>query len=169
MIIFVSCPVKTKHMNHVEIERKFLVDKEKWSLIEKPDGIVYIQGYLSMDEEKTVRVRVAGNRGFLTIKGKSETFSHPEYEYEIPPEDALELIKQYTACQVEKVRTRIPAGNHLWEVDEFQRDNDGLLMAEIELESPEEAFEKPAWLREEVTGDHRYFNANLSLHPFRTW
>lgn len=156
-------------MKNIEIERKFLVDKEKWSLLSKPAGIGYIQGYMSIDEEKVVRVRVAGNKGFLTIKGKSDTFSHPEFDYEIPADDARELIQQYATTRVEKIRTKIPAGNHVWEVDEFHGENEGLLMAEIELESPEDAFEKPVWLGEEVTGDKRYYNAWLSIHPFRSW
>ena len=156
-------------MKNLEIERKFLVDHEKWSELVKPDGILYVQGYLSIDEDKIVRIRIAGDKGFLTIKGKSETFSHPEYEYSIPEDDARALIQNYTASRVEKVRTRIPAGNHVWEVDEFHGENKGLLMAEIELESPDDIFEKPAWLGEEVTGDRRYYNAWLSLHPFCTW
>ena len=156
-------------MKHVEIERKFLVDKGKWSLLAKPAGIIYIQGYLSIDEDKVVRVRIAGDRGFLTIKGKSDTFSHPEFEYEIPREDARELIDQYTSSKIEKTRTKIPAGNHVWEVDEFEGENSGLLMAEIELESPDDLFEKPDWIGEEVTGDKRYYNAWLSLHPFGKW
>ncbi|MEI7501032.1 MAG: CYTH domain-containing protein [Bacteroidota bacterium] len=156
-------------MMTMEIERKFLVDKEKWSLTIKPRGTSYIQGYLSIDEEKIVRVRVAGEKGFLTIKGLSETFSHPEYEYSIPPDDAIEMIMNYTASRVEKLRTRIRVGNHEWEVDEFHGDNEGLLMAEIELENPDELFEKPEWLGEEVTGDKRYYNAYLSLNPFRSW
>ena len=156
-------------MKNIEIERKFLVDKEKWSLSAKPDGTSYIQGYLSIDDDKIVRVRVAGDQGFLTIKGISETFSHPEFEYAIPVDDARELIHQFTATRVEKVRIRIPAGNHVWEVDEFHGENEGLLMAEIELESHDEIFEKPLWLGEEITGDKRYYNAYLSLNPFRTW
>jgi len=156
-------------MKNMEIERKFLVDKEKWSSIEKPDGINYMQGYLSIDEDKVIRVRIAGDKGFLTIKGKTETFSHPEYEYSIPADDAGELIQKYTATRVEKVRIRVPAGNHVWEVDEFHGENEGLLMAEIELETPEDVFEMPEWLGEEVTGDKRYYNAYLSLNPFQSW
>jgi adenylate cyclase len=156
-------------MKNVEIERKFLVDRKKWEMLTRPAGTSYIQGYLSIDEDKVVRVRVAGDKGFLTIKGKSETFSHPEFEYIIPAEDARELIFQYTTTRIEKVRTRIAAGNHVWEVDEFHGENEGLLMAEIELESPEDFFEKPAWLGREVTSDKRYYNAYLSLYPFGTW
>jgi adenylate cyclase len=158
-----------RFMKHLEIERKFLVDKEQWSLTSKPGGIVYVQGYLSIDKDKIVRVRVAGEKGFLTIKGVSDTFSHPEFEYTIPPGDARELIQMYAVTRIEKVRTRIPVGNHVWEVDEFLGENEGLLMAEIELESPEESFYRPAWLGEEVTGDGRYYNAYLSLNPFCTW
>jgi adenylate cyclase len=156
-------------VKNMEIERKFLVDKEKWLSTVKPDGTSYLQGYLSIDQDKVVRVRAAGDKGFLTIKGKSETFSHPEFEYSIPLDDARELIQKYTATRVEKVRTRIPAGNHVWEVDEFQGENEGLFLAEIELESPEDVFDKPDWLGEEVTNDKRYFNAYLSRHPFKTW
>ncbi len=166
--MYISANLYT-HMKNLEIERKFLVDRIKWSLPAKPPGTEYLQGYLSIDEEKVVRVRVAGDKGFLTIKGKSETFSHPEFEYEIPVDDATELITQYTVSRVEKTRTRIPAGNHTWEVDEFHGENEGLLMAEIELKSPGEIFDTPDWLGEEVTGDKRYYNAYLSLHPFRTW
>jgi adenylate cyclase len=156
-------------MKNMEIERKFLVHKDNWLRLSKPAGILYIQGYLGIDDDKIIRVRVAGEQGFLTIKGRSETISHPEYEYSIPADDARELMRQYTKNQVEKVRTRIPAGNHVWEVDEFHGDNEGLLMAEIELESPDDVFEKPAWLGEEVTGDKRYYNACLSIHPYGRW
>lgn len=156
-------------MKNLEIERKFLVDKEKWQEISKPQGVSFIQGYLSIDENKSVRVRVAGNKGFLTIKGRSETFSHPEYEYSIPAEEARELIEEFAGNRIEKTRTRIRAGAHVWEVDEFHGENEGLLMAEIELQSPEEHFERPGWLGEEVTGDGRYYNAWLSMNPFSAW
>jgi len=156
-------------MKHLEIERKFLVDKEKWFLMAKPEGVSYSQGYLSIDEDKVVRVRVAGDKGFLTIKGKSETISHPEFEYAIPVGDARELMLLFTATRIEKIRTRIPAGNHVWEVDEFHGENEGLLIAEIELEKPDDLFKKPEWVGEEVTQDKRYYNAWLSLHPFQTW
>ena len=153
----------------MEIERKFLVQKDKWLSVSKPPGILYIQGYLSIDEAKVIRVRVAGEQGFLTIKGKSETFSHPEYEYSIPVDDARELINRFTTTQVEKVRIRIPAGKHVWEVDEFRGENKGLLMAEIELEHPDEVFEKPEWVGEEVTGDKRYYNSYLARYPYKGW
>ena len=156
-------------MKNLEIERKFLVDKQKWSNLAKPAGTSYIQGYLSIDEEKIVRVRVAGEHGFLTIKGKSETFSHPEYEYAIPVDDAREMLRLFTSNLVEKIRTCIPAGQHVWEVDEFKNENEGLIVAEIELENPEDVFEIPEWLGEEVTYDKRYYNAYLSVNPYVKW
>ena len=153
-------------MKNVETERKFLVDHEKWASLEKPPGISYIQGYLCIDSDKVVRVRVAGEKGFLTIKGKPATISRPEYEYAIPAEEAREMLQLFTTVQVEKVRTRIPSGVHVWEVDEFHGANEGLIVAEIELENADDLFDKPAWLGKEVTGDKRYYNAWLSLHPF---
>jgi CYTH domain-containing protein len=156
-------------MPHLEIERKFLVDKEKWASLQKPAGDHYLQGYLSIDREKVVRVRTAGDRGFITIKGASETFSHPEYEYEIPLADATELILSYTRNTINKTRYRIPAGNHIWEVDVFEGDNEGLIIAEIELTALDEFFEIPSWVGDEVTSDKRYYNANLSMHPFSVW
>lgn len=156
-------------MKNLEIERKFLVNKEIWDSVVKSPGIRYCQGYLAIDAEKIIRVRVAGDRGFLTIKGKSDSFSHPEFEYSIPYEEALELIHNFTPVQVEKIRYRIPYGSHVFEVDEFYGRNEGLMIAEIELNDPMEVFEKPDWLSDEVTGDARYYNAYLSLHPFDEW
>ncbi len=156
-------------MKNFEIERKYLVDHEMWLLTAKPPGISYIQGYLSIDEDKIVRVRVAGDKGFLTIKGKSETFSHPEFEYLIPTDEARDILLLFTTTMVEKVRFRIPAGKLVWEVDEFHGANEGLIMAEIELDREDDLFEKPAWVGEEVTADECYYNAYLSLNPFKNW
>ncbi|MEI7660656.1 MAG: CYTH domain-containing protein [Bacteroidota bacterium] len=157
-------------MKNIETERKFLVDKQKWSELEKPAGTAYIQGYLSIDQDKVVRVRVAGERGFITVKGKSETFSRPEFEYPVPAAEAREMLRLFTKVQVEKTRTRIPAGNGLvWEVDEFHGASEGLIVAEIELENPADLFELPAWAGQEVTMDKRYYNAYLSLHPYSSW
>jgi len=156
-------------MKNTETERKFLVNRKKWLAMRNPPCIPYIQGYLSIDEDKVVRIRVAGEKGFLTIKGKSETISHPEFEYVIPAVEAGELIQLYAISKIEKVRTRIQIGKHIWEVDEFHGDNEGLLMAEIELEGPQELFDKPVWLGAEVTGDKRYYNAYLSIHPYKKW
>ena len=156
-------------MKNCEIEHKFLVHKEKWFALEKPEGTEYLQGYLSIDPDKVVRVRVSGEKGFLTIKGKSETPAHPEFEYTIPVEDARALLELFTTTRVEKTRTRIISGDHSWDVDEFHGENEGLIVAEIELESEAEHFDLPEWVGEEVTADRRYYNAYLSLHPYRSW
>lgn len=156
-------------MKNFEIERKYLVDQEKWFLTAKPQGISYIQGYLSIDEDKIIRVRVAGDKGLLTIKGKSETISHPEFEYLIPAEEARDMLRLFTTRLVEKVRIRIPAGKLVWEVDEFHGANEGLIMAEIELDSEDDLFDKPAWVGEEVTGNPQYYNAYLSQNPYKGW
>jgi adenylate cyclase len=156
-------------MQNVETERKFLVNREKWLQLAKPAGINYIQGYLSIDADKVVRVRVAGDHGFLTVKGNSETISRPEFEYAIPAAEAREMLRLFTSTSVEKVRTRIPAGRLTWEVDEFLGENEGLVIAEIELETAEDQFERPGWIGGEVTGDERYYNAYLSKNPYRNW
>jgi CYTH domain-containing protein len=156
-------------VKNLEIERKYLVDKTKWALVEKPAGIHYVQGYLGIDDHKAVRVRVAGEKGFLTIKGRSDHLSRPEYEYLIPATDAAELIRLFCGSTIEKIRFRLPVGDHIWEIDEFLGENNGLLMAEIELEDADELFEIPSWVEKEVTGDARYYNSYLSVHPYQTW
>jgi adenylate cyclase len=153
----------------VEIERKFLVDQSKWSQINKPEGVVFKQGYIANSSEATIRIRIAGDKAFLTIKGITSGISRKEYEYEIPVADADEMLKNFASSWVEKKRHFINHGNHIWEVDEFSGDNNGLLMAEIELNDENERFELPDWLIEEVTGDSRYFNSNLSVAPFSKW
>ena len=154
-------------MENLEIERKFLVKKELWEALEKPAGTEYLQGYLCIDDDKVIRARVAGDKGFLTIKGTSETFSHPEFEYNIPVEEAARLINLFSKSQVKKIRRKIALCGHIWEVDEFCGENEGLLLAEIELNHPDEDFEKPAWLGAEVTGDERYYNASLSVNSWK--
>ena len=114
-------------------------------------------------------MRGAGDKGFLTIKGASATISHPEFEYSIPVEDAARLIILFSKTQVKKIRRKIPLGGHIWEVDEFLGENEGLLLAEIEINHPDEDFEKPGWLGTEVTGDARYYNAYLSVNPWLRW
>jgi adenylate cyclase len=151
-----------------EIERKFLVTGTEYRGMGK--GTYYLQGYLSTDPERTIRVRVVGNRGILTIKGKTEGISRAEYEYEIPPEEAKEMLR--TLCLrplVEKTRYRVPFAGKVWEVDEFSGENEGLVVAEIELPSADCPFEKPTWIGEEVSQDPRYYNSNLSKHPFKNW
>ncbi|QJD96333.1 CYTH domain-containing protein [Mucilaginibacter robiniae] len=153
----------------VEIERKFLVDKNRWQQLEKPEGTLYKQGYLLDSSEKVVRVRVAGENGYITIKGKSEGFSRKEYEYKIPVQDAEEMLAHFSGTVVEKTRVKITVAGKTWEVDEFAGANQGLLLAELELEHESEAFEHPEWLAEEVTEDERYYNVYLAKHPFSKW
>jgi len=152
----------------VEIERKFLVDGDAWRTL--GEATLLRQGYLSLEPTRTVRVRIDGERAFLTIKGKSVGASRGEWEYPIPVPDAAELLDGL--CQqplVEKVRHRIAIGAHTWEVDEFLGANAGLVVAEIELASEAETFEKPDWIGREVTGDARYFNSNLIRQPYSQW
>jgi adenylate cyclase len=152
----------------VEIERKFLMSGNDWR--DGAQGIHYRQGYLNLDPERTVRVRIAGEHGFLTIKGSSEGASRAEFEYPIPLVDARLLLD--VLChqpQIEKVRFRIDYAGLTWEVDEFLGENAGLVLAEVELESPDQVVELPPWIGREVTGDQRYYNAWLSQHPFSGW
>ena len=151
-----------------EIERKFLVTNDTWR--RNATGTHYRQGFLSTEPERTVRVRIAGDRGTLTIKGKTIGATRPEFEYDIPREDAEQLLD--TLCQrplIEKVRYVLREGAHTWEVDVFEGDNTGLVVAEIELQREDEAFEWPPWLGEEVTHDPRYFNASLVQNPYSRW
>ncbi len=151
-----------------EIERKFLVKGDSWR--GSDNGKRYRQGYLSTVKERTVRVRTAGDHGFITVKGISVGATRSEYEYEIPTADASEMLDRL--CQrplVEKTRYRIPFGGLTWEVDEFEGDNRGLVTAEVELQSETQPVLLPNWIGEEVTADPRYFNSNLVAHPFSKW
>lgn len=151
-----------------EIERKFLVSGDQWRAL--GTATLFRQGYLSVSKERTVRVRVAGDQGFLTIKGISDGISRAEFEYEIPLPDAQEMLD--TLCikpLIEKRRYRIPYGKHVWEVDEFLGENQGLMVAEIELKDAAEIFALPDWIGAEVSDDARYFNSNLIAHPFSKW
>jgi len=152
----------------LEIEKKFLVKDDTWRA--HAAGIVYRQGYISVSEEHTVRVRMAGKRGFLTIKGGSVGGGRQEFEYQIPTADADEMLT--TLCTkplVEKKRYNIAFAGFTWEVDEFFGENDGLIIAEIELEYIDQPFPKPDWVGAEVTGDSRYYNASLATYPYRAW
>ena len=151
-----------------EIERKFLVAGEAWRAL--APGTHYRQGYLSTVKERTVRVRTVGDQGYLTIKGISVGATRSEYEYEIPAAEAEEMLDEL--CKqpiIEKNRYEIPLEGVTWEVDEFFGVNEGLIVAEVELESEDQAFAKPEWIGEEVTDDPKYFNANLIARPFSTW
>jgi len=153
----------------VEIERKFLVDHEKWNQVVKPNGTHYRQGYLLNDNHRTIRVRVTDKQGFITLKGASSGISRKEYEYKIPVEDGVELLDGFAQSEVEKIRYRIDFAGKLWEVDEFLGDNAGLIMAEIELKQETDEFERPDWITDEVSDDDRYYNSYLSTHPYKNW
>lgn len=150
-----------------EIERKFLVDKSLWNTEVK--GVKIAQGYLQHEANKVVRVRVKGVQGFLTIKGKNDGISRLEFEYEIPVQEAEELLLLCDQGVISKIRYEIPFKGFIWEVDEFKGENQGLLLAEVELNSIEETPELPTWIKTEVSEDHRYFNSYLSQHPFNSW
>lgn len=152
----------------IEIERKFLLKDD--SYLDLAKGIRCRQGYIFSDQNKTVRVRTMDAHGFLTIKGATATLAKMEYEYEIPLTDAEELLD--TLCQkplIEKTRYKIPFEGFTWEVDHFFGENEGLVIAEIELEAENQPFTKPDWIGKEVTGDPRYFNARLAVTPYSTW
>lgn len=151
-----------------EIERKFLVKRDIWQQQEK-SGQNYRQGYLNSAKERTVRVRLIGDRGILTIKGEAQGLTRPEYEYDLPLEEAQELLNLCEQPLIEKKRYKIKQGELTWEVDEFFGENEGLIIAEVELEHEQQSFEHPAWLDQEVTEDPRYFNANLVKQPYRSW
>jgi adenylate cyclase len=153
----------------LEIERKFLVRKDLWYALHKPEGEDIIQGYLVSEPSLTIRVRVKNSSSFLTIKGPVHTATRMEYEYQIPKTDAVELLKAFAKNTIEKTRYRIGFEGKTWEVDEFFGDNEGLIIAEIELESEDETFVHPLWLGEEVTEDKKYFNSALAVHPYKSW
>ncbi|MBR0298217.1 MAG: CYTH domain-containing protein [Bacteroidales bacterium] len=156
---------------NTEIERKFLITDEAFRK-EVVKSYHIKQGYIAHDGGNTVRIRIRDNQGFLTIKGKAaeDGMSRPEWEIEVSLKDAEELFALCKKGRIEKIRHIIPApGGRKWEVDEFGGENKGLIMAEIELGSTDEAYDKPAWLGPEVTGDPRFFNSYLSLHPYTTW
>ena len=152
-----------------EIERKFLVHKDKWNLVSKPKKDFYRQGYLFSDSNKTIRVRQTNDKGYITIKGSVIGLSRPEFEYEIPKADAEELLNQFSVSELIKVRYKILFKNKIWEVDEFLGDNLGLIVAEIELEHENEQFEIPDWIANEVTDDNKYYNSCLAKTPYCNW
>lgn len=153
----------------MEIERKFLVKGDYKSSVVKQYRIV--QGYLSSHPERSVRVRIIDEKGYLTIKGASNASGTTRFEWEkeLLLHEAEQLLKLCEPGVIEKTRVLIPAGKHTYEVDEFRGENEGLVLAEIELNNEQEIFEKPIWLGDEVTGDKRYYNAMLSKNPFTQW
>jgi adenylate cyclase len=154
----------------IEIERKFLVDSDAFKKDSFSQNRIK-QGYLSSVAERTVRVRIKGDKGYITVKGSSnETgMSRFEWEKEIPIEEAEKLLLLCEKGVIDKIRFEVKIGNHTYEVDEFYGANKGLTVAEIELESESETFTKPNWLGIEVTNDNRYYNSNLSNNPFENW
>ena len=152
----------------IEIERKFLTVSDEWRT--RAEGVEFRQGYLCTDPAHTVRVRLVGKTGTLTIKGFATGASRAEFEYEIPFDDAEKMIADL--CDrpiIEKKRYSFVENGHLWEVDEFQGENQGLVIAEVELESESTAIDPPSWLGKEVTDDHRYSNAGLVRAPYSSW
>ena len=150
-----------------EIERKFLVREGLWH--PKGQGLRVRQGYLPQKGELLVRIRTQDDRAFLTLKGRTISITRAEFEYEIPAADADALLPFCQAPLIEKVRYLEPAGAHRFEIDCFFGENEGLIVAEIELSHEDEAFIRPDWLGAEVSGDSRYYNANLVAHPYRAW
>jgi len=151
-----------------EIERKFLMKDDSWRSLAK--GKRYRQGYLNSVKERVVRVRTIDDDGFLTVKGITKGATRAEFEYDIPAAEADAMLDDL--CEkplIEKNRYKIESGGFIWEVDEFFGENQGLTVAEVELESEDQRFEKPAWIGEEVTGDPKYFNSNLIQHPYTKW
>jgi CYTH domain-containing protein len=152
----------------IEIERKFLIKSDEWR--NSDNGTNYKQGYISTDNERTVRIRISETMAYLTIKGKSESAKRLEYEYEIPVEDAEEMLNKL--CKkpiIEKVRYKINYRGLTWEVDEFFGDNKGLILAEVELNNEYQKVDIPDWVGKEVTGDPKYYNANLIQNPYKNW
>ncbi|TVQ86735.1 MAG: CYTH domain-containing protein [Chromatiaceae bacterium] len=152
-----------------EIERKFLVRDHRWR--DQADaGEQLVQGYLVSSSALTVRVRIRARTAWLTLKGASVGISRSEFEYPIPLADAEAMLAEFALGPViDKVRHRVPCGEHLWEVDVFAGENAGLVLAEIELTRPDEHFEHPPWVGSEVSADPRYYNVNLARHPYRRW
>ncbi|MFV5687546.1 CYTH domain-containing protein [Flavobacterium sp. ZT3R25] len=154
----------------IEIERKFLVKDNSFKTTAFAENHI-AQGYLSSVPQRTVRVRIKGEKGFLTIKGISNEsgLSRFEWEKEIPVEEAKALLLLCEKGVIDKTRFEVRSGNHVYEIDVFYGDNEGLIIAEIELGSETETFEKPSWLDEEVTDDKRYYNSYLSNNPYKNW
>ena len=154
----------------IEIERKFLVTSDAYKTASFKCTRI-IQGYLNTDKERTVRVRLKGDIGFITVKGLStnDGLSRFEWEKEISKKEAEALLKISEPGIIDKVRYEIKVGNHIFEVDQFHGKNEGLTIAEIELTSEDDYFVKPQWLGEEVSGDSRYYNSNLATHPYVNW
>ncbi len=153
----------------IEIERKFLVVNDGWRPLAR-QSLECRQGYINVKGEGSVRIRILGGRGFLTLKGPRAGLSRAEFEYPVPLTDAEELLASFCRhSTITKVRHQVPFGGKTWEIDEFRRENRGLVLAEVELDSEEESLSLPGWAGKEVSFDDRYFNANLAKNPFTAW
>ncbi|MEN8115894.1 MAG: CYTH domain-containing protein [Bacteroidota bacterium] len=150
-----------------EIERKFLIKENEWQ--PKNRGFKIVQGYLSVEKERVVRIRIKDDKAFLTIKGNHRGITRTELEYEIPVDDAAVLLEMCLDYPVEKIRYLEKVGDFLWEIDVFEGINSGLILAEVELTSEDQQIELPDWIGKEVSTDHRYYNAWLSQNPYSTW
>nr|WP_299386559.1 CYTH domain-containing protein [Allomuricauda sp.] len=157
-------------MEHLEIERKFLVNSPAYK-DQASSKIRIVQGFLNTDPERTVRVRIKDDQGYLTVKGASNTTGTTRFEWEteIPVIEATNLIDLCEDVILEKNRYKVHFGNHVFEVDEFLGENKGLVVAEVELQHEDEVFDKPSWLAKEVTGEVKYYNSQLSKNPFKDW
>jgi adenylate cyclase len=153
----------------LEIERKFIVINDLWNKSVISQKVIK-QGYIATTSKATVRVRLAGDQAYINIKGSTVGIRRREYEYPIPVEEAQELLEHMvTGTVIDKVRYKVRCGDHHWDLDLFQGPNQGLVVAEIELEHEDEQFEMPEWAGEEVSGDTRYYNASLVKYPFCDW
>ncbi|MEA5626060.1 CYTH domain-containing protein [Nostoc sp. UHCC 0251] len=151
-----------------EIERKYLVRGDSWRGL--AEGSVYRQGYIATQDKAAVRIRIVGENSYLTIKGPNIKYSRSEFEYPIPVQDAQEILE--TLCErpfIEKTRYKIESGGLIWEIDEFDGVNKGLILAEVELSDENQQIELPSWIGKEVSDDFRYYNSNLVKHPFSQW
>lgn len=151
----------------IEIERKFLVANDSWR--DGSQGVRISQGYLSQDPDRTVRVRIGGENAWLTIKGRTQGITRAEFEYGIPVDEARELLALCLPAVIDKTRHRVCFGGHEWEIDVFHGDNDGLVIAEVELAEEAISPELPPWIGDEVSADARYFNSCLAARPYATW
>lgn len=152
-----------------EIEHKYLIKRELWNKVKPHKSLEIKQAYLHSDPDKTIRVRTMGNKAFVTIKGKTSGASRLEFEYEIPYNDAVEMISHFCFYIIEKIRHYVTYEGKLWEVDEFLGSNQGLFVAEIELEDESDNYKIPDWADKNVTDDVRYMNSNLCIKPYTSW
>jgi adenylate cyclase len=153
----------------IEIERKYLVKNNSWQANVESQAHI-MQGYLANNDHSAIRVRVKGDAAYLTVKGATPGISRSEFEYRIPVEDAEAMLRDLAVFPaIDKVRYRVKSGGHVWDLDLFAGENEGLVMAEVELGAEDEAFEMPEWAGEEVSDDSRYYNVNLARNPYKHW